>query len=149
MWQSPGQRSKPNSTPGKRREKLRRVIHIKRINAHIELPHVDGTPAIASDVRLVLNDLSTKGVGLYSSSPLNPGQEITLTITEPSIIKIRSKVVWCQEHAANSHILSVQSFGYRIGLEFLVDKSQEMQLVAFCEEVFRNILPITRPTAAP
>jgi hypothetical protein len=92
-------------------------------------------------VRILLNDLSTKGVGLFSPLFLAPGQLIVLTITDPLQITLQARVIWCQEHSVNSHVISSQSFSYRLGVEFTLETLEEQQSIkAFCEEVTKNYL---------
>ena len=71
-------------------------------------------------VRMILNDLSLKGGGLFSLKALLPGQEIRLTLTEPRVFSVFARVVWCQEHNMNSHVISQESFSFRVGVEFVV-----------------------------
>jgi hypothetical protein len=144
MWQAPSQRARAAAYAQKKaREKARRAIHIKRIFANLEI--VDSTDAPTSEtkapVRLILNDLSTKGVGLFCSQALISGQEIILTINDPLQLSLHAKVIWCQEHSANSHILSDQPYRYRIGVEFSFPTIEEQQsIAAFYEEITKHYL---------
>src|SRR5690242_8040716 len=135
MWHAPNQRVRALANAKRReRERARRPIHIKRIIAAIEI--TDGSTNTANpnepqpeqpklNVRLVLNDLSPKGAGLFSPEQLIPGQMVSLRITDPEHLTIKAKVIWCQEYHANSHVLSQQSYSYRIGIEFILSPSEE------------------------
>jgi hypothetical protein len=144
MWHAPNQRVRALANAKRReRERARRPIHIKRIIATIEIattpePAESGQPKL--HVRLVLNDLSPKGAGLFSPEPLIPGQSVFLKITDPEHLTIKAKVVWCQEYHANSHVLSNQSYSYRIGIEFVLSPSEEQAVKIFCDEVAKNFL---------
>jgi hypothetical protein len=142
MWQAPNQRVRAVANAKKReREKSRRPIHIKRINAQLEVKQANSQETFKTHVRLILNDLSTKGVGLFSPEPLVPGQDIVLSIADPHQINLKARVIWCQEHTANSHVISAQPFSYRMGLEFELSTVEEQQSIkVFCEEVSKNHL---------
>jgi hypothetical protein len=97
-------------------------------------------PTVAQG-RLLLNDISPKGLGLFSDQPIMVGQEIALTIEEPKRFYVRGRVVWCQEADADSHILSSHPFSYRIGLVFLFQNAaEEAQVKAYCDELARDVL---------
>jgi hypothetical protein len=148
MWQAPNQRVRAAANAKKReRERSRRPIHIKRINAHVELVNPNSPEPIKTETRLILNDLSTKGVGLFSPTPFIQGQDITITITDPLQITLKGKVIWCQEHGANSHVISNQPYTYRIGVEFILPSLEDQQSVkAFYEEVCKKYLYSIRGT---
>jgi hypothetical protein len=141
MWHAPNQRVRAVASSKKReRDRARKPIHIKRIIAHIDVITPTGVPPVQTDVRLILNDLSPKGVGVFSSIPLVAGQETSLTISDPIQLKVKARVAWCQEHAANSHILSNQPFSYRLGLEFIMTAEEEPVVKAFFEEISKTHL---------
>lgn len=145
MWHAPNQRVRAAAIAKKReRDRARRPIHIKRLNAQLEIPSLSGEGSTQSQVRLLLNDLSPKGIGLYVTMPLIVGQEIILAVTEPRNMKIRSKVIWCQEYAASSHILSSHSFSHRAGLEFVLTDEEEIDMKEFCDDVLRNHLNVVK-----
>lgn len=137
MWQSPSQRARSASRKSER-EKNRKPLHIKRTVVQLEMTQGEPNPV---EVRLVLNDLSAKGAGLFSPKPLTPGQEVKLNIAEPFNIQVKAKVIWCQEHNANSHVLSDRPFSYRVGAEFILTSPDEKDNIKkFCEEIEKNHL---------
>ncbi len=145
MWHAPNQRTRAQNQIKKReREKQRHSIHLKRITAHLEpiLPTTPPSPLVQA--RLLINDLSLKGIGLYSSAPLIADQEIHLTISEPGSIKIRCRIVWCQDSHAGSHILTQQAFNYRIGLEFIFTSDEQNQFIEFCKKYLNHSLGIDK-----
>jgi hypothetical protein len=146
MWHSPNQRIRAlNNAKQRERERARRPFHVKRVVAHLKIqgpdvPAEDQEP-VPFPIRLVLNDLSVKGVGVFAASPLVPGQEVVLTITHPMTLEIRCRVVWCQEFAANSHVLSHATFSYRLGLEFQVSGLEDqINVRTFWDDMCRNYL---------
>lgn len=156
MWHTPNQRLRAIANAKKReREKARRPFHVKRINASLQIASIASSQTAPSedkevesdktDVRVILNDLSVKGVGLFSPTFFNPGQEIVLGIVDPMKLDIRGRVIWCQEHDANSHILSKEPYSYRLAIEFILPTLEEQQgIKAFWEEVCKNYLYAAR-----
>ena len=143
MWQAPSQRMRAVSNQKKReRDRSRRPMHIKRVHAEIKLVNpraAQGEAAVLVDARLLLNDLSPKGMGVFSAQAMDAGQEIAITLQDPSRIYLRGKVIHCQEFDANSHVLSAKSFSYRIGIQFLFETADEQAAVKkFCEQISRE-----------
>jgi Tfp pilus assembly protein PilZ len=137
MWQAPNQRLRAIAAQRERdRRRGRRPFHIKRVQAEVKAVgglHVAQTVAAA---RVLLNDLSPKGIGLFSSAPMMVGQEVALTLEEPKRFYVRGKIVWCQELDGGTHVLSEKKFTYRIGIEFVFQSATEEQSVrAYCEEL--------------
>ncbi len=120
------------------RSKPRIPIHFKRITAVLEfnLPESEGDPKATPGqtektmVRIVLRDLSTHGVGVYSATLLAKGLPIKLAFTYPVKITIPGKIMWSQEFNVNSHVLTDQAFPYRAGIEFTLASEEEKQSVA-------------------
>lgn len=142
MWHTPNQRLRAIATAKRReRERNRRPFHLKRIEASLLLNSSGEAGVEPVLARVILNDLSTSGVGVFAQSPIAPGSEISMAITEPMQLDIRARVVWCQEHSANSHVLSATPFSYRMGLEFIVADPAEEQLIAdFWKDLCANHL---------
>jgi hypothetical protein len=141
MWQAPNQRSRASISNRKReRDKTRRPLHLKRVQAELKVADPGQTPTVTS-ARVLLNDISPKGMGLFSASPFLPGTEIALTLSSPRQVYLRGRVAWCQEYDVDSKILSKNQFSYRVGIEFLFDsEAEEKSLKAFCEEIFKEHL---------
>jgi hypothetical protein len=87
--------------------------------------------------RIILNDLSPKGVGIFSQQPFTPGMECLLTLLEPYKITIRGKTVWCDEVHHDSHILSSQPYSYRIGIEFVFNTPAEKEAL---EKLYQDLV---------
>ena len=137
MWHSPNQKSR-----GSRRKDRNRKIHIRRINAQIEVQLANAERKTLAQVRVVLNDLTHKGVGIFSSISVPPGQELTLQVIEPVNIALPAKVLWCQDQAVSSHILTQQPYSFRAGLEFIIapGTEKEAEINAFYERVTKELL---------
>jgi Tfp pilus assembly protein PilZ len=138
MWQAPSQRAR---TQAKKREKTRKIFHLKRVQAEVKTVGGLGVPSTVTLARVILNDLTPKGIGLFTSSPMMVGQEIALTIEDPKRFYVRGRIVWCQEVANVNKVLSEHPFSYRIGIEFVVGSPEERQAIkTYCEELSRDYL---------
>lgn len=142
MWQAPNQRVRAIASAKKReKERNRRPIHIKRVQAELKVVGTINTTPHITQARVLLNDLSPKGLGLFAANPIMVGQQIALTIEEPKRFYIRGRVIWCQEHDADSHVLSPTPYSYRIGIEFVFEsREEEQQVAAYCDEIAKNHL---------
>ena len=140
MWNSAAQRSRAASHAKKKeRERRRTPVHFKRVSARLEaIEQTDVSPLPA--VRLLLNDLSPGGIGLFASSALIAGQELYLVFSNPLEVKLKAKVIWCQENMAAGHVLSKQPYTFRAGLEFLLSPEEEKQAQSICDEIRKNHL---------
>jgi hypothetical protein len=143
MWQAPNQKTPPGGKKGSK-SRSRRPFHIKRVTAEMRLVQGAGSlvPEAPIKVRLLLNDLSPKGVGLFSTSALQAGQEVALMLSEPSMIYLRGKVSYCQEHEANTHIIAETPFAYRMGIQLIFESPAEEEAVRkYCDDVLRELMP--------
>jgi len=115
------------------RERSRRPLHLKRVYAQIKV-ETQAEPAKVLDARILLNDITPQGLGLFSMEPILVGQNIAITLDHPSRIYLKGRVVHCQEFAVNSHIMSKDPFLYRVGIHFqFVSKEEEDAVAKFCE----------------
>ena len=140
MWNSAAQRSRAASHAKKKDRERRRVpVHFKRISARLEsIQNTDLTPLPA--VRLLLNDLSPVGIGLFASSLLVAGQELYLVFSNPIEVKFKAKVIWCQENVEAGHVLSKQPYTFRAGLEFIHNPEEAKKAQAICDEIQKTHL---------
>ena len=99
----------------------------------------DGGRIVAA-ARVVLNDLSPRGMGLFCSRSMLVGQEVAVTLDEPRRVYLRGRIIWCQEYDTESHVLSQQSYSFRVGIKFVFQSAQEEEAVkAFCEELVKAL----------
>jgi len=77
--------------------------------------------------RVVLNDFGPKGIGAYSPEPVMVGQEVSVTIEEPTRFYCKGRVTWCQME--ETHIISQAPFQYRMGIEFIFANDDEKSAV--------------------
>ncbi len=151
MWQAPNQRIGAIQNAKKRQEaRLKKPIHLKRVRAEMRLVPNKETHAQATTVseqgeaieaRVLINDLSTTGIGIYASKPMNPGAKVSITLSEPIQIQISGEVVWCQEQPACGAIITSEAFNFRIGVKFaFANPEEEKALQDYCNEIQKQHL---------
>jgi hypothetical protein len=97
------------------------------------------TPQEVLQVRIVLNDLSGRGVGFFSQKKLEQGAVLEIDCEAPLATKLKGRVIWCHEHNLNSHVLTSNPFMYRAGLQFIFDSPEEEQkLFKLCDDLAKN-----------
>jgi hypothetical protein len=145
MWQSSNPRARAMAKK-RERQRNRKPLHIKRVTGDLKFI---GSDADISHVRVVLNDITPKGVGVFCESALMVGREVALTIEEPKPIYLRARIAWCQEVESTGHIISANPCNYRIGLMFLYETAAEQAAVKqWCEAITKEFLrPSIRPAA--
>lgn len=149
MWQPSNQRRAHANGKKSDRARVKLPLHVNRVNARLDLNQSEAFPDANSpsqDVRVVLNDLTPKGVGIFCTAALTIGQEISLVIPSPLEITIQGKIIWCQEYSMNSHVLSAQSFSFRAGIEFVLKTEDEkLALENLCSEVSQDYVLLKDP----
>lgn len=146
MWQAPNTRNRAYQSKRRQQQRKRPVFHLRRVEAELKLVSsmtnaLNQTSAEVISARVILNDISEKGLGLFVSSPILVGQDVAITMEFPRRIFLKARVVFCQEIGTPQHILSENSFNYRIGLEFRFKSDEERnEMRAFCEEVVQGHL---------
>src|SRR5690242_20379863 len=151
MWQAPNQRVGAMQSAKKRhQERLKRPIHLKRVRAEVRLlPHhetfaqTESKDAVGElkEARVVLNDLSPKGIGIYSLEPMLPGNNIRITLEEPTKIVLEGKIVWCQDQNTGSRVISSDSYRDRVGVKFVfANPADEETFKNFCTDLQKNLL---------
>jgi hypothetical protein len=121
-------------------------MHIKRVSVEIRplssLVTEQAGPKNALLGRLVLNDLTPKGVGLFAAQALQPGQEVAVVISEPSMIFLKGKVTWCQEADTSGHVISDAPLRFRMGIRFsFADANEESAVQRYCEMLVKTLMP--------
>jgi hypothetical protein len=67
---------------------------------------------------------------------LNPNAEVTLEVAHPKHFRLSAKVVWCQYQPSSSHVLTEESFPYRLGIALLWrDPGLEEKFNKYCAEL--------------
>jgi hypothetical protein len=92
------------------------------------------------DARVLLNDLSPHGVGLYAEQSIPNGTQITLRLEDPKEVILNGKVIWSQE-SPNHKVISKKRFSLRLGVQFLfATKEEEEAFKAFWEDLQKSHL---------
>jgi len=151
MWQAPNQRVGAIQNSKKRQQaRLKRPLHLTRVRAQMRLVPTKETHAQATtlseqgeliEARVLLNDLSTSGIGIYGSKPMNPGAKVVITLDEPIQIQICGEVIWCQEQPACGPVITSEAFNHRIGVKFIfANPEEEKKVQDYCEEIQKQHL---------
>jgi hypothetical protein len=135
-WQTENRKS---STPY--RDETLNFPHLRRVLARLSAERQ------IFDARLLLNDLSARGARVFSSIPLNPGTEVSITLNDPRPISVRAIVTERRAPLREGHIVSDRSYAHRLTLQF--DFSSEDERTAMAEFVAELAQAHgIRPTAA-
>lgn len=122
-------------------QRNRLPVHFKRARAEVKLTGLGADPNKIIEARVLLNDITPKGIGLFSTSPMLPSQEISITVDQPKRLYVRGRIVWCMEHNINSHVLSESKYSYRVGIQFLFDTDEERKaLETYVQELEKQYL---------
>jgi hypothetical protein len=124
-------------------------IHFKRTLAQLSVSHGLDAPAEVHEARLILNEINAKGVHVFISRPLSPGQEVSLLVQEPKKFFVTGQVTSCQEIFANNGILTERTFHYRIEMTFIFKTDAEKDEVKnYCEFLAKHYLGFAKVRAA-
>lgn len=123
------------SARAREKDRLTRPIHVRR--AEVALSFRDDRDFLVEvPSRALLNDLTASGFCVYAATGLNPNAEITAEIEHPKRFRLTAKVVWCQYQPSSSHVITAQSFPYRIGLALIWKNAEaEEAFKKYCAEL--------------
>lgn len=109
--------------------------HYKRTAAFLHIRSPEGTPTVVA-ARIVLNDVSQKGVLLFSSVPLSIEQKVEIVLTDPHPFSAHGTIRSCQQMAFDQRIISDQQFQYRVSVEFDVMTHEDRDRIdAYCNVI--------------
>lgn len=121
----------------------KRELHIRRATAEIRLADRMGTGATTHSASLLLNELTPKGVMLFSDEAFAPGQRINLTLTDPKLFFVRGRIVGCQTITHDSKVIRVKPIAYRIMVAFEFQNFYEREQVRYhVGEIARTLYPV-------
>jgi hypothetical protein len=142
MWQSPNQKVQRGG-PKKGRGQPRASLHVKRVTAEIHSAKdhaLEGRPEVRASARILLNDLSARGVGVYCDKPFIAGQEVAIALTISGTIYLRCLVLYCKEQDEKNHVISDTPFYYRLGLKFMfASAAEEAEMNKYCEQTLQAL----------
>lgn len=119
--------------PKQSRSKGRKHIPFARVSAEIM---ITATKQIV-DSRVFLNDLSPTGVGCFTNTHVDKGENISLVIEQPRHLFVKGQVLWCTPYTMSTKILSQETFKYRVGIKFIfADEEEKAALRKFCDDLY-------------
>lgn len=157
MWQTPNQRTSASNLSQKRKkERLERPIRLTRVRAEVRLKTrapleanltSTNTEGEVIEVRVMLNDMSAHGVGIYAQRHLEPGTLVAFRIDEPREMTIEGKVAWSKE-SGDYKIISKERYSIRVGIQFIFQSPKdEAAFAEFLRDLTKNHLYPDKPPA--
>jgi c-di-GMP-binding flagellar brake protein YcgR len=136
MWQAPNQRLKAQANQKRSTERGKLSFHIKRVSVTLLLQVPGGEP-VRIDARVLLNDFSLTGMGIFTAHHFNPDDLVTVVFESPKKLEMKARIAWCQDYQiSGTKVLRAQSLSYRAGVEFLFTAEEEEKAVKeFCDEL--------------
>jgi hypothetical protein len=142
MWQSPSQKNRGTAVQKGSREQTRSSLRIKRVMAEIRTAEIqtETHSSTVGSARILLNDLSPKGVGIYCSKPFSAGQEVSIVLSLKDQFYLRGKVIFCREQDSKTQVISQVPHYFRIGIKFLFENAEEEERVAqYCKTLLETV----------
>jgi hypothetical protein len=137
-------------SPDKRVKLNRTDAEIKILNSNPSGDSPDESASAILPARVILNEFSDTGVGVYTTEPLRKGQEVALTIDDPRRFYITGTVLFCNEIRSDSKILQQVVYPWRVGVAFIYKTDAERsEVAAYCEELRKNWLGALVPSVIP
>jgi hypothetical protein len=136
MWSSTNQRIKALMSARQReKDRLTRPIHVRRADIILSFRNDEGF-LVEVPARALLNDFTPAGFSVYAVSRLTPNVELNVELDHPKHFRLVGKVVWCQYQSSSAHVLTPQTYPYRVGLAFIwKDAAIEEEFKKFCAEL--------------
>jgi len=130
---------------GKGKPKL--DIKIKRVPFEMT---VVGHETVVILGHAILNDISPKGIAIYTNIKVTEGQEVVIKFKEPRVHECKGTVIFCVENLSDSHIVSQNVFTLRVGvlLKFASEEEQKKHCEILQDLEF-NFLGIQNGVATP
>lgn len=137
MWQSPNQKITRGSSKRGGRGQPQSSLHVKRVTAEIRSTSAQEIQGLA---RILMNDLTPRGVGVYCDKPFVAGQEIAIALTISGPICLRGVVLYCKEQDEKNHVISDTPFYYRLAVKFVfASAAEEAEVAKYCETTLHNL----------
>jgi Tfp pilus assembly protein PilZ len=131
MWDE-GKKNKSTTTTRRRAPRVH--IPMQKVQAEIQ---VDSSKEVVP-AKVLLNDLSLTGVGLFTEAPLPISDYVSLVIEYPRHLYVKGKVIWCTPYTFDTKIITQEHYPYRAGIKFIFDNEQEQKNV---QEYIESIKP--------
>jgi hypothetical protein len=145
MWDIPKYRIRAylrsvRSHRRREREKSRDPgLHFRRVRVELRLPDDFGAATRVVPAKAILNDLTPKGLKVFTPVALEPGTELAITIQAPQYFFIRARVMFCHELGYDPRVLTATPSRYRVGLTFSFQSlGEEAAVESYVEQVFNE-----------
>lgn len=90
--------------------------------------------------RMLLNDLSPTGVGLFLESKVEIGGLVTLVLEQPRHMFLKGEVLWCNLYTLHNSVISTDAFLYRAGVRFSFTTPKEAEeFKNYCDSLFAQL----------
>jgi hypothetical protein len=87
-------------------------------------------------VRIVLNDLNSFTVGVFTTAQLPREENVALVIEYPKTMYLRATVAACNLSAVDTKVIATEQFRYRATLKFHCETGEEAKaLEEFCQQM--------------
>lgn len=125
MWQAPNQRIRALENSRKReQERAKRPFHIRKVLGQVKAGE------LSHEVQVILNEVTHKGIHIYSHSPISAGDAVNLELKDPSLVVLTGKVIACEYFGAKAKIISPNPFKYRLTIRFDSANPQTLDAIA-------------------
>lgn len=137
-------------TKVKNQRKPKLDIKLKRVPIEVT---VTGYETALIKGHLLLNDITTKGIAIYTATRLTEGQEVTIKVKEPKEFSLKGDVAFCVENLSDSHIVSENVYTQRTGvLHKFANEEEKTKFLTLLGEMhvkYMGIVPDAPSEAAP
>lgn len=117
-------------------------IHIKRSKAQIAVGGGFTSNRVVLPATVVLNDITLRGLFLFSAHPIDLGQTVTLTVESPKALFVRGRVVACNRLSLQTAVISETVFPYRVGILFEFRGIEDrIAIKKYCDELAQVLRP--------
>lgn len=142
MWQTPSKKARPFGKASAARSRTTRAqprMRLRRTHAQVKI--LMPPASVVTDARLLLNEISPNGLSLFCAAPVNVGVEVAITMEDPTRVYVRGRVVSCLEYESSQHVMSTQTYHYRVGVMFLFDTPAERsEFKRYVDSLSQNFL---------
>jgi hypothetical protein len=121
---------------------------MKRVMAEIRTVPKEGEglsaqPPVVLKCRVILNDFSATGVGIFTTEPIMAGEPVAITLEYPKRFYCKGIIAWSEAIPTTSKVLSEPNYAFRMGIEFTFATPEEEKAVQdfYAELQKEHILP--------
>ena len=146
MWDIPRYRIRAylkarRVSQAKRAEKPQLALHFKRTQAEIRFVSRPGTTPQTARAIVILNDLRTEGITVFSNQGFQADQLVQITVSAPRLFYVTGRVTYCRVFEFGSRVVSREAFPYRVKIHFDFRSQHEREAVKmYIEELSRTVL---------